>query len=774
MSKLDVKEVRSGWRDPRAEETEPPGASSAPERPASPAVPRVGRARPAPSSPVARSASGVEPRPPTPPTTALRIGSNAPTPVVPMPAIRTPAVPMPAVRAAAAPTPAAPMPAAPTPAAPMPAAKAAAPAPSAKPEVARSPTGSTDPYNIVGTTQDIFEVERVVAHGGFGIVYRANHLRFAAPVALKCLKIPLSLTQQERDDFLERFRKEGELMFRLSSSIAEIVRPVSLDTLKLNGKLVPYIALEWLDGETVKDVIVRRLAEKKRPLPLKTAVILLAPVARALSRAHHFPGPDGALTIVHCDLKPDNIFVCRNDGGHTLKIFDFGIAKVRSAATRQAGGATVSSGEQSMFTPAYAAPEQWTPDRFGQTGPWTDVFALALTLTELVTQRPAIDGSPTAMLTQCVDEKKRPTPKQLGLAIPDAVDAIFQRALAVDPKRRTQSVDRFWTELEETLGLPRTFGGGSGRMSLPAMVAFAPVSWDDEVALESLTQAYAAIENPAQVLQSTQSPSPTAGGTMNKGPAAPPELDLSLDLPPIGAPAPPVAAPAAAPAPVQRAATPALGDFDLALPVPPTRPPSSPPVAAHAAPMASPAPPAPAEAAMDLGAAFEIAGEVARPAPTSHHPTPASGAPQAASTPPGMPAGMPAGEGALPAGDAPIEPPPPSISNRERLQKAAAVAQQAATVAASTAATAAKKVATKALEVDESHRIHLEDPSTWVKPMMGPIVAMCAAIFISVVAVIVNKITKSDVKVMWISLPLMLAAIGFAVYRWIKITGRQE
>ena len=86
------------------------------------------------------------------------------------------------------------------------------------------------------------------------------------------------------------------------------------------------------------------------------------------------------MAIVHRDIKPDNIFLCRQSGTTDVKIVDFGIAKARSAATAIAG--RMSQGQTALvaFSPDFAAPEQWVPKRYGQTGPWTDVYSLALTM----------------------------------------------------------------------------------------------------------------------------------------------------------------------------------------------------------------------------------------------------------------------------------------------------------------------------------------------------------------------------------------------------------
>ena len=317
-----------------------------------------------------------------------------------------------------------------------------------------------DVFGIVGTTQaGTYQVESVVAEGGFGVVYRAYHGAFRAPVALKCLKIPQSLNAKSQSEFLERFREEAELMFRLSAGISAVVRPLHADVITTaNGTFVPFMALEWLDGETL-DVLVSGRAHKGRPpLALKRAARLLAPVARALEVAHNFPGPGGTtLSIVHRDLKPDNIFIAEINGEQVAKILDFGIAKVRNTATAIAGRASQSEAVQMAFTPGYGAPEQWLPKRFGQTGPWTDVYGLALTLVETVAGHPVIDGDLAGMMGTAIDEQRRPSPRTEGVQVSDEVEAVFLRALAVDPRGRQPDCGVFWDELEDALGLDRTF-----------------------------------------------------------------------------------------------------------------------------------------------------------------------------------------------------------------------------------------------------------------------------------------------------------------------------
>jgi serine/threonine-protein kinase len=317
-----------------------------------------------------------------------------------------------------------------------------------------------DVFGIVGSTQaGFFRVDRVVAEGGFGVVYQAFHTAFRAPVALKCLKVPETMTVKDRDQFLERFREEGEMLFRLSSASPAVVRPLHVDALTLeSGRFVPFLALEWLEGEPFDVIIHRRNKQGKMPLGIKSLVPFLQPIAHALAQAHATTTADGQVAIIHRDIKPDNIFVVRAHGRESVRILDFGIARAKSAASLHAGQATSDTGFDA-FTPRYAAPEQWLPKRFGQTGPWTDVWGIALTMVEALTGEPPIGGNDdvASMMGIALDPAFRPTPRLLGAEVPDGVEQAFLHALAVDPRERTQNIEIFWTALEMALELPLSF-----------------------------------------------------------------------------------------------------------------------------------------------------------------------------------------------------------------------------------------------------------------------------------------------------------------------------
>ena len=321
-----------------------------------------------------------------------------------------------------------------------------------------------DEFGIIGATlANAFHVERVVAHGGFAIVYRGLHGGFRAPIALKCLRIPEGMNEAQTTTFLERFREEGELLFRLSAAIPEVVRPLHIDAVYLpSGALMPFLALEWLEGEGLDQVLARARHERRGGIDLRALVELLRPVAHALSRAHSFPSERGSLCVVHRDLKPENLFLCHVAGAPAIKILDYGIAEVVSVAQRVSGA----RGWRGMnpFTPGYGAPEQWAPDRFGPSGAWTDVWGLALTMTEGLAGKPAIDGDVDAMRRIALDPRRRPTPRSIGALVSNDLEAAFQRALALDPRQRTQDIASFWSEIEAAAGVPSAHASHAASM----------------------------------------------------------------------------------------------------------------------------------------------------------------------------------------------------------------------------------------------------------------------------------------------------------------------
>jgi serine/threonine-protein kinase len=308
-----------------------------------------------------------------------------------------------------------------------------------------------DVFGVVGSViAAVYHVESVVAEGRFSAVYRAHDGGLRAPVALKLLELP-RLDPGEQAALLQLFRREAELSVRLATSLPAVVRPLRVDTFTSNdGRVVPYLALEWLDGVTLAALIAQRRRAQLPPIALRKLRRLLTPVARALERAHHFAGRDGPACVVHGSLEPAKLFITRVAGEEAVKILGLGLGKLKSAVSEVASR-TSPHGNPPAFTPAYGAPEQWAPERYGRAGPWTDVWGLALCLVEAMLGRRVIEGEPAAIMATLLDVQRRPTPRSVGIEVSDTVEAVFSRALALAPEARQPDVGVFWDELSSAL-----------------------------------------------------------------------------------------------------------------------------------------------------------------------------------------------------------------------------------------------------------------------------------------------------------------------------------
>ena len=322
----------------------------------------------------------------------------------------------------------------------------------------------TDPLELVGTTlAEKYQINDIAGMGGYGIVYRATHLIWKRPVAIKVFKALAGFGEEEHQRLLDGFIKEGALLADLSERTAAICQARDVGLLTTNrGQRVPYMVLEWLEGETLEATLAR---EKKESFPLRSieeVVHLLQPCADALEVAHR-------QRVAHRDIKPGNIFLIGDPRSPecTVKVLDFGIAKVVGDAHKEGGNFNETSGQVTSFTPAYGAPEQFTRSH-GSTGPWTDVFAFALVLVEVLTGQEALSGETFMQVAYAAaDVQRRPTPRALGTQTTDAVENVFLKALAVKATDRYQSAGEFWNALRESIGLEAIRSIGSSRMTGP-------------------------------------------------------------------------------------------------------------------------------------------------------------------------------------------------------------------------------------------------------------------------------------------------------------------
>jgi formylglycine-generating enzyme required for sulfatase activity/serine/threonine protein kinase len=308
-----------------------------------------------------------------------------------------------------------------------------------------------DTLELIGTTiADKYAIESVVGEGGFAVVYKANHLLWKRPVAVKVFKALGEVGTEHRGKLLDEFIREGALLADLSERSAAIVQARDVGMLSTKkGEEVPYMVLEWLEGATLESIITAEKESGATPRTVDETVRLLEPAAEALALAH-------MKGIAHRDVKPPNIFVLGDprSPAATVKILDFGIAKVVQDVQKIAGAFAKTSGQITSFTPAYGAPEQFSRAH-GATGPWTDVFALALVCVEVLTQRDPLDGDDFMQLAYASSNPTaRPTPRGRGAAgVSDAVEAVFARALAVKPQERYANGGEFWNALRNAVGM---------------------------------------------------------------------------------------------------------------------------------------------------------------------------------------------------------------------------------------------------------------------------------------------------------------------------------
>ena len=304
-----------------------------------------------------------------------------------------------------------------------------------------------DALQLVGRTiADKYAVERLVGEGGFATVYRATHLIWKRPVALKVFKKLTEFSDHDRQRLLDEFVQEGAVLNDLSARTAAIVQARDIGMLQTpSGEHVPYMVLEWLEGASLEEVLAHEQSQQMPPRTIHETVALLDPAAEALALAHK-------KGIAHRDVKPGNFFVIGEPRGEAqVKLLDFGIAKVVSDAQKMAGTFTKTSGQVTSFTPAYGAPEQFTRSH-GATGPWTDVFALALVLDEMLTYKLPLEGDDYVQLAfASANPERRPTPRTLGATVSDEVEAVFRKALMVKPADRWQTAGEFWQALRAAL-----------------------------------------------------------------------------------------------------------------------------------------------------------------------------------------------------------------------------------------------------------------------------------------------------------------------------------
>ena len=300
-----------------------------------------------------------------------------------------------------------------------------------------------------------YELMQLLGRGGMGEVHLARDTRLGRRVAIKFLH---ARSQQ----VARRFLVEARATARCTHENIVVIHEVG------EHKDVPYMVLEYLEGEPLS----RWLGHRRLPAP--RAVELMAPVVRALVRAHAFD-------IVHRDLKPDNVFVCQSGA---IKVLDFGIAKVRGEdredetehadagpAAGPEGDAPLTRDGDWIGTMQYMAPEQWGA---GEVDGRADVWAVGLMLHEVVAGRHPLAGLGLPQLMSSAADLDTPLPS-VGEAVPElptALEKIIDRCLAKRPEERYPSAVELLEDLEPLLPGHAGHRLGQDDSPYPGLTAF--------------------------------------------------------------------------------------------------------------------------------------------------------------------------------------------------------------------------------------------------------------------------------------------------------------
>jgi serine/threonine-protein kinase len=288
-----------------------------------------------------------------------------------------------------------------------------------------------------------YRVVRLIGSGGMGTVWEGAHTALGTRVAIKFIKPRFAGQAEAR----ARFEIEALAAAKLKTKHA-----VHVFDYGVTPEGLPYIVMEFLQGESLSDAIIRR-----GPLDGVEVAQIIGQAARALTRAH-------AAGVVHRDLKPDNIFLATSDEPveglpYVVKLVDFGIAKMFEE--EPAGGGTGSPSPMGgptregtvIGTPNFMAPEQLTVG--GAPGPLTDLWSLGACTFAAMTGRLPFEGDVLGDIVLKVCAAPMPAPSKINPRVPPGFDAWFARACSRDPVRRFQNADELAQALAGVCGLAR-------------------------------------------------------------------------------------------------------------------------------------------------------------------------------------------------------------------------------------------------------------------------------------------------------------------------------
>ena len=337
-----------------------------------------------------------------------------------------------------------------------------------------------------------YEIRREVGRGGMGVVYEAYDPIICRRVALKTLISDL-LSGPEADTHIGRLRREAQAAGRLTHPNIVAVYDFGEQPRQPAGGAgrIAYISMEFVEGRELRDLLARQ-----ERLPIPTIVRIMSQLLDALEYSHK----NG---VVHRDIKPSNIILLEGD---TVKVTDFGIARIESSTLTQAG--TI------MGSPSYMAPEQFLAQPIDGR---SDLYSAGVLLYELLAGDVPFPGSLTTVMHKVLNEAPTPV-SALNIQAPRGADELLGRALAKRPADRFQSAAELKQAIISTLTESKA-GGTRGNRKAWATIAACVIAatagagyfvWNSGRVPEGQPKS----EKPA--------PGTAAGGTTARTPATPP------------------------------------------------------------------------------------------------------------------------------------------------------------------------------------------------------------------------------------------------------------
>lgn len=254
-----------------------------------------------------------------------------------------------------------------------------------------------------------YQLQWIVGHGGMSTVWLADDVRNDREVALKVLRPEFS----DNNEFLSRFRNEAKAAESIDSE--NVVATYDYRELEDNGRTFCYMALEYIRGESLADLLAREGA-----LPETLALDVMEQASHGLSVIHH-------MGLVHRDIKPGNLMITQNG---QVKITDFGIAKAAAAVPLTRTGMVVGTAQ-------YVSPEQ---AQGYEVGPTSDVYSLCVVGYEMLAgKRPFSGDSSVSVALAHISQ----APEPLSTSISAPTRELIGMALRKDPNTRFADGNEF-------------------------------------------------------------------------------------------------------------------------------------------------------------------------------------------------------------------------------------------------------------------------------------------------------------------------------------------